>query len=268
MRKLSVGKFDRGLYLGQQRFEGSVLGGLVTLLCSLVLLAYAGFVFNSILTREEYRMDQSETHLEFTSLDKVTVRDFFENTFRVNFYDLTLFSESGVTSCNDVEFNMTYMLGEVNLTFPATTESIDPGVVECTYRPNVSEAYSRFLAEVGDLAAVSHVRSNPNLESPTLNIGYRIRNKLRNDTEGMVFQAQYLLQYVSQEKGRDVISVDRLIVTNISALGSEWKALHIPILEYLSTESVSGLKENVFTTCYVLIDKITVADKVSSFERP
>lgn len=137
LRQLSVGKFDRGLYLKGKRFEGSVWGGLVTLVCTVVLLTYAGIVFQSILTREEYRMDQSETRLEFTHLDEVTVRDFLDNTFLVNFYEITAFPESGVASCNDVEFNITYNLGQINLTFPATGAWTEP-TVSCSYKPSES----------------------------------------------------------------------------------------------------------------------------------
>ncbi len=54
---LSVGKFDRGLYLNKKRFEASIIGGLVTVLCTLIIVTYSVFVFESILSREEYRMD-------------------------------------------------------------------------------------------------------------------------------------------------------------------------------------------------------------------
>lgn len=54
---LSVGKFDRGLYLNKKRFEASIIGGLVTVLCTLIIVTYSVFVFESIVSREEYRMD-------------------------------------------------------------------------------------------------------------------------------------------------------------------------------------------------------------------
>ncbi len=57
IRLMSLGKFDRGLYYQGNRFQSSIVGGIVTMFSIAILLTYSIILLNSIVTKDEYTLD-------------------------------------------------------------------------------------------------------------------------------------------------------------------------------------------------------------------
>jgi tetrahydromethanopterin S-methyltransferase subunit E len=59
LRRISVGKFDQGLYLNEKRHQSSICGGLFTVFLLIVIISYSAVVFTSVFKRYDYKIDES-----------------------------------------------------------------------------------------------------------------------------------------------------------------------------------------------------------------
>jgi hypothetical protein len=108
IKEMSLGKFDRGLYYQGIRFQSSIVGGVVTLISIATLLAYSIILLDSIVTKDEYNLDQNYVDLKNSGFEDFTIGHFVKETLQINYFEIVLLREFGYTSCNDVEFNITY----------------------------------------------------------------------------------------------------------------------------------------------------------------
>ena len=108
IKQMSLGKFDRGLYYQGIRFQSSIVGGLVTLVSIATLLTYTIILLDSIVTKDEYNLDQNYVDLKNSGFEDFTIGHFMRDTLQINYFEILLLKEYGYTSCNDVEFNITY----------------------------------------------------------------------------------------------------------------------------------------------------------------
>lgn len=137
----AIGKFDRGLYINGNRFQSSLIAGLLTLIITILLTAYAVFVFTSITKRDDYRMDQSLVDLKHSGFEEVTIGDFLKNTFKITRFEIVLEIDTGFSSCNDVEFNVSYK-NSVNMTFESTSNYSYPNFAfACYFLPGENKEY-------------------------------------------------------------------------------------------------------------------------------
>ena len=86
IRALSIGKYNHGLYFKGESHQSSLLGGLATTVCALVLLTYMVLVFRDIVDCAEYSMDESVLSVDddATGLQALTVGDFLRDTLQIN----------------------------------------------------------------------------------------------------------------------------------------------------------------------------------------
>ena len=108
IKHLSLGKFDRGLYYQGIRFQSSIVGGIVTLVSIATLLTYSIILLDSIVTKDEYNLDQNYVDLKNSGFEDFTIGHFIRDTLQINYFEISLLKEFGYTSCNDVEFIITY----------------------------------------------------------------------------------------------------------------------------------------------------------------
>ena len=59
LRRISIGKYDQGLYLDEQRHQSSVCGGLFTIFLVSVILLYLTVVLLTVFDRTLYSIDES-----------------------------------------------------------------------------------------------------------------------------------------------------------------------------------------------------------------
>ena len=76
LKFVSIGQFDRGLYIRGKRFQSSLIGGIVTIIFAIFILTYAFYVFQSIIGRDLYRLDQSITDTKYSGLEQLSVENF------------------------------------------------------------------------------------------------------------------------------------------------------------------------------------------------
>ena len=124
IRLMSLGKFDRGLYYQGMRFQSSILGGIVTIFSIAMLSTYSIILLDSVVTKEEYTLDQNYVDLKYSGFEDFTIGDFMRDTFQVNYFEIVLLQENGFKTCNEVEFNVTYD-NLYNFTFEPTDSQIN-----------------------------------------------------------------------------------------------------------------------------------------------
>jgi hypothetical protein len=85
VRALSIGKYNHGLYLKGESHQSSIVGGVLTTVCAVVLIVYMVFVFKDIIDCAEYSMDESV--LDITEDDygllNLKISEFLTTTMRV-----------------------------------------------------------------------------------------------------------------------------------------------------------------------------------------
>ena len=59
LKLISIGKYDRGLYLNERRHQSSVCGGIFTIFLVTVILTYLITVMVTIVDRVEYTVNES-----------------------------------------------------------------------------------------------------------------------------------------------------------------------------------------------------------------
>lgn len=59
LRRISVGKFDKGLYLNENRHQSSICGGLLTIFLLTVIISYSAVIFTAVYKRYDYKVDES-----------------------------------------------------------------------------------------------------------------------------------------------------------------------------------------------------------------
>jgi hypothetical protein len=59
LQQISIGKYDRGLYLDEKRHHSSICGGILTIFIVITIIVYMTSVFSTIFQRLEYKIDES-----------------------------------------------------------------------------------------------------------------------------------------------------------------------------------------------------------------
>ena len=108
IRALSIGKYNHGLYFKGESHQSSLLGGLATTVCALVLLTYMVLVFRDIVDCAEYSMDESVLSLddEAAEIKGLTVKTFLGDALMIDSLQLYLLKESGYKNCSDITVNV------------------------------------------------------------------------------------------------------------------------------------------------------------------
>ena len=81
---------------------------MITLISLATLLTYSIILLDSIVTKDEYNLDQNYIDLKNSGFEEFTIGDFMRDTMQVNYFEIILLKEYGYSKCNEVEFNVSY----------------------------------------------------------------------------------------------------------------------------------------------------------------
>ena len=104
LQQISIGKYDRGLYLDEKRHQSSICGGIFTILIVVTILTYMISVFSTIFNRLEYKVEESSVIFKDSGIGNLTfgqISDQMPSNFEID-----LSGAFGYTNCTDVKFTV------------------------------------------------------------------------------------------------------------------------------------------------------------------
>ena len=127
-------------------------------------------------------MDQNVVDLKYSGFEEVTIGEFFNETFQVFYYEIDLLKEAGYTSCDEVEFTLSYK-NLYNYTFKADMDDREY-TLWCTYMPKNIQSYQDYIKSISHLKAIDSINVNPNINSIKLNLCFLIETKKLKTKQG------------------------------------------------------------------------------------
>ena len=106
LQRISVGKYDQGLYLNETRHQASVWGGLFTILMATIILGYMSVLFYTIFKRADFTVVESSTLFEKSGILDQTVWDI--HTQLPQQYSIDLNQVYGFKDCSDITFGVAH----------------------------------------------------------------------------------------------------------------------------------------------------------------
>ena len=106
LRRISIGKYDQGLYLDEKRQQSSICGGLFTVCLISIIGIYMAVIFYSVYKRSEFKVDEGSL-----MFDDSGIRDWRVSAFEgqlPRLYSIILNQNDGYTFCSDFTFKVEY----------------------------------------------------------------------------------------------------------------------------------------------------------------
>ena len=119
LQQISIGKYDRGLYLDEKRHHSSTCGGILTIFIVITIIIYMTSVFSTIFQRLEYKIDESSLVFGKSGITNLTFGQISSQL--PTSFELDLNKNNGYTSCQDVGFTLN--VEEISQEVPFTSES-------------------------------------------------------------------------------------------------------------------------------------------------
>ena len=130
LQQISIGKYDRGLYLDEKRHHSSICGGILTILIVVTIIGYMTSVFTTIFQRLEYKIDESSLVFVSSGITNLTFGQISSQL--PTSFELDINKNYGYTSCQDVGFALT--VDEVTQEIPFTSENyMGSTSIRCSY---------------------------------------------------------------------------------------------------------------------------------------
>jgi hypothetical protein len=104
LRKISVGKYDQGLYMDQRRQQSSICGGLFTILITIVFFAYLAVIFSVIVQRKDFTLTENTVLFSDSGLLNQTVSQLYEQFPLTYALFVSRNTPSKYQDCGDITF--------------------------------------------------------------------------------------------------------------------------------------------------------------------
>ncbi len=101
LEKISIGKYDQGLYLDEKRHHSSICGGLLTVFIVVTIVTYMSVIFSTVFNRDDYTLNESSTLFVNSGITNLTIGD-IRDELPLSF-ELDLSSFAGYSKCEDVK---------------------------------------------------------------------------------------------------------------------------------------------------------------------
>ncbi len=104
LKQISIGKYDRGLYIEEKRHQSSICGGILTLMILVTIITYLSIVLYTVFNRLEYKIDESSVIFKDSGIDSLTFGEIWDQL--PDNFEFDLSSYYNYTSCKDITFSI------------------------------------------------------------------------------------------------------------------------------------------------------------------